>query len=83
MDAQEVFTAIGIYLLLGLAVLALFDLITGRVRRRLKDASFETQSKMVVRAKTAIVITVIALWMFWPLAIYSAIVSQFKSGGNE
>lgn len=75
---------IGIYLLLGIVVLGLLDLFTGRIRGKLKTASYETREKLAgagsfVGAKTAIALTLIALWIFYPVAIYGAI--RGKEGG--
>jgi len=77
---------LGLYLVAGIIALTLLDLITSRIRKRLKSASYDTQEKMTMRgsyigAKQAIILTVLALWVFWPLVIYSAISSQ--SGGND
>lgn len=69
---------LGVYLLLGIIAIVLLDLRTRRVRNRLKTASVDTQSKLAlsgsfVDSKMALIITVIALWIFWPAAIYGAI----------
>jgi len=77
---------IGIYLLLGIVALVSLDLFTGRVRGKLKDASYQTQEKLAgagsfVGAKTAIVLTLLALWLFYPVAIYGAISN--KKGGRK
>lgn len=71
----------GIYLLLGIIAIGLLDLLTGRVRKRLKLASYETQGKMVasgslVGVKTAYILTLLALWLFYPIAIYGAITGK-------
>ena len=75
---EIIITAFVAYLLLGIVALGLLDLITGRVRGRLKTASYETQVKFVltgsfVGPKTAVILTGLALWLFWPVAIYGAI----------
>ena len=67
-------TAIGVYLFIGLLVLILFDLVTRRLRNRLRDASDEAQEKLAesgnfVGRKTSIMLTVLALWLFWPAPI--------------
>ena len=69
---------LGLYLVAGIIALGLLDLITGMIRKRLRDMSYDTQSKLIdsgslVGPKTAIFVTVLILWIFWPLAIYSAI----------
>ena len=70
--------ALGLYLIIGVIALVSLDLFTGRVRKRLKAASYDTQKKMMVSGsyvgpRTALVIIVLALWIFWPFAIYGAI----------
>lgn len=75
---------LGIYLTLGVLALLVLDLVTHRVRQRLTDASYDTQSKLAqtgqyVSSRTALIIIIVALWIFWPAAIYSAI----TSGGNR
>ena len=73
-----IFEVIGIYLLSGIVVLSLFDLFTGRIRRKLKTASYQAQEKLAasgsfVGVKTAMALTLVALWIFYPVAIYGAI----------
>lgn len=65
--------AVGIYLALGIIALVLLDLFTGRVRGRLKTASFDTQQLTGGSQKVALVVTILALWIFYPVAIYVAI----------
>ena len=80
---EIILTTIGIYLLTGLVVLGLWDLVTGKIRKRLKDASAETQMVMMSTAqipvgrKKAMVITLLALWIYWPAAFIK------KGGKNE
>jgi len=73
-----VYQAIGAYLVLGIIALGLLDLFTGRVRNRLKEASYEAQDKLAksgsfVGVRTAMVLTLLALWLFWVVAIYGAL----------
>lgn len=73
-----VFEIIGIYLLMGIVVLGLLDLFTGRIRKNITNASCESQARLVARGsyvgrKTAIILTLIALWLFWVVAIYGAL----------
>lgn len=77
---MEIVIAVGAYLGLGIIAIILLDLFTGRVRKRLKLASYETQEKLVlsgsfVGVKVAMFLTVFALWLFWPVAIYGALSS--------
>lgn len=73
-----IFEIIGIYLLTGLVALGLLEIFTGRIRKKLKSASYQTQAKLaasgsLVGTKAAMILTVIALWIFWVVAIYGAI----------
>jgi len=57
------------------------------VRRRLTTASYDTRDKLVlsgsyVGVKTALVITIGALWLFWPIALYAAIKGGSKEDDN-
>lgn len=74
---------IGLYLSGGIIVLVVFDLLTGRIRNRISPASDETRSKLAGTGywaghKGAIVITVLATWIFWPVVVYGFVESKFK-----
>lgn len=71
---------VGAYLLVGIIAVALLDLFTGRVRERIKAGAYETQILAGDKRLVAIIITVLALWLFWPFAIYAAV---FQSGGKR
>lgn len=80
---MTIWTVLGLYLVAGIIALILLDLITGRIRKRIKIASFDTQEKMTAKGsyigtKQAMIITVLALWVLWPVAIYVAIFSSSK-----
>lgn len=86
----SVLLGIGIYLGLGLIALLILDLLTKRVRSRLVGASLEAQGRMLdtgqmVGRKTAIFLTVGALWLFWVVAIYGALTKtkQEEPTGEE
>ena len=81
-------TVLGGYLLLGIVVLGLFDWLTGRVRKRMRVASYETQERLtatgnITGVKTAVLLTLLALWMFWPVAIYGALSTLGDKGSND
>ena len=81
-------TVIGGYLLAGVVVLMLLDLFTGRVRKRIRVASYETQERLtatgnITGAKTAVLLTLLALWMFWPVAIYGALTTLGDKGNDD
>lgn len=75
---DTVLLGVGLYLFLGFLVLTMFEVATGRIRTRIKEASYETQSRLSVSgnyvgSKTAFALTIGALWIFWPFVIYAAI----------
>lgn len=83
-----IFEAIALYFAIGVVALALLDLITGRVRKRLREASFETQDRLIksgqpTGTKTALLLTIGALLLFWWLAIYSAIRDLLRGDKGE
>ena len=83
-----IFEVIGLYLLSGIVVLGLLDLFTGRVRKNITNASYKSQEKLAasgsfVGRKTAMALTLIALWIFYPVAIYGAISELVIKGGNK
>ena len=78
-----ILTVLGAYLVVGIIAICLLFILTGKMRKRLKDASIDTQEKMTAKGsyigtKQAMIITMLALWIFWPVAIYGAIFSSSK-----
>ena len=74
MDAKTIiFGILGAYLALGIIAIATLDIITHRVRKRIKGASVETQAMTGESKTVAFIVTVGALWILWPCAIYAAI----------
>ena len=67
-----VFVLLGVYLLVGMIVLWLFETFTGRIRDGIDDAAFQVMNMMRCRAKVAMTITLIAIWVLWPVVIYGA-----------
>ena len=72
---------VGAYLFVGIIAIVLLDKFTGRVRARLNLASFDTQEKLAttgffVGRRMAIILTLVALWLFYPVAIYGAVSSK-------
>ena len=75
---EVILTVLGAYLVVGIIAICFLFILTGKMRKRLKDASFATQEKLMntgsfVGSKTALIMTVLALLVFWPFAIYGAI----------
>ena len=71
---------VGVYFLVGMLVLALLDLFTGRIRKQFGWGVAETQERLVLLGsmvgwRTAAMVTAVLLLMFWPVAIYGAIES--------
>lgn len=75
-----VLLAVGIYLVVGALAILLLDIITGRIRRRIVGVSYDTQTVTGGGRWVALVVTILALWVFWPLAIYAAV---FQRGGSD
>lgn len=75
------------YLAVGMIYLALFDLITKRLRNKVVFASQEAQSKLIssgnfVGSKVAMLVMVFAVWIFWPAVLVGSIVPG-KKGEDE
>ncbi len=70
----------GVYLGIGLIAVGLLDLFTGRVRGRIKLAAYDTQAVTGGNRKVAVVVTIGALWLFWPFAIYAALFQRGRNG---
>ena len=70
---MNIIEIISVYLGFGICAIALLDLFTKRVRNRLKTASLDTQLLTGESHKMAFVVTILALWLLWPVAIYAAI----------
>lgn len=85
---ETVLLALIVYLLIGTIALGLLDLITKRIRTRLREASYDSQANLeragaVVGSRTALVLTVGALWLFWPAAIIGAIIGLVGNDENK
>ncbi len=77
----------GIYFGVGLLSLIVLDLCTKRIRTRIKDASIEAAVKIsdtgnYVTEKMALILTLVALFIFWPAAIYGALTPRRKGKDN-
>lgn len=78
---------LGVYFSLGLIALCVLDIITGRIRKRLRSASLEAQSKLAVTGnfvggRSSVVLVMVALWLFWPIAIWGALSSPKEDKPN-
>lgn len=81
-----------IYLVAGILVLVLFDLVTKRIRSKILIATAETQSRMAeagspVGSRSARILFLLLMWLFWPAVILGAIagrrVKEDKQLGND
>ena len=76
---MSIITWIAIYFISGIMALCVLDMLTKRIRSRLKDAAYDTQSKMLTETKTmvgrksSILLTVCALLILWPAPVLGAI----------
>jgi len=73
--------ALIIYFGVGVCTLVIFDILTHRVRSRLYLASLDTQNRMVATGnyignRSSKILIILALWIFWPIAIYGALSSS-------
>ena len=76
------------YLLAGVLALLLLELTTKRISRNLKNSSCDTReilakAGLAVQLKVALIITAVALCLFWPLAIYGAIETIVRSTSHS
>lgn len=74
---------VGFYFLLGLVSLLLLEATTKRISTRLRGASYDTsdtlaQGGMPVGTRTALVITIFMLVVFWPFAVAPAVIGYFR-----
>ncbi len=80
---DTIMIAIALYLLVGLVSLVVFDLFTRRIQRRITGAMLETQTKLaasgnLVGSKMALAVTLFAIWVFWPLVFYAALIKLVR-----
>ena len=74
---------LAVYLITGILALLLLELTTKRISRNLKDSSYDMQeilakAGLVLPLKVALIITAVALYLFWPVAIYGTIETLVK-----
>ena len=86
MGLNSVLFGVIVYLLLGIILLLLFDLVTKRIRSKLVQATSETQSKLAasgnyVGGKLASVLFLGATLLFWPMVFIGALTD--KPGKKE
>jgi hypothetical protein len=78
-----VFGILLIYLGVGLLGLLLLELITHRITNKINKASIDTRGRLastgnLISMGTAKTITISALILFWPVAIYGALTKENK-----
>ena len=72
---------IGVYLVVGLVAVAIFEKVTGRIRRRLSHASDEARANLLnsgtyVKEKEGIALVLLATWIFWPALLLGATIKK-------
>lgn len=87
MGLNPILTGVVVYLLLGVILLAIFDLATKRIRSKLTQATSETQSKLAmsgnyVGGRLASVLFLGTMWLFWPMVFVGALTDK-KEGNNN
>ena len=79
---------IGVYFIVGVVAIGLLDLITKRIRHRIRGASYETQSQLMDRVQMrpgnqmSMLITAVALWVFWLPVVLGALYDWLRGGSN-
>ena len=79
---------VGCYFGIGVLALLCLDIITGRIHKKLRRAATEAQAKLIVSgslvgSNTSLIVVLFALWLFWPVAIYGALIpSKSKEEKN-
>ena len=69
---NTILAVLAAYATIGILFLAIFGLISGRIRKQIRDAVKETQMKLAATAwvyfgpRMATVILLLTLWLFWP-----------------
>lgn len=74
------------YLALGIILLAVFDLVTKRIRSKFIQATGETQSRLAasgnyVGGKLASALFLGAMWLFWPM-VFVGVLTDKKENDN-
>ena len=83
---EIVWQVILIYLLAGVVVLWLFDLVTKRIRTKLGSATADTMQRMgeaghPMTDRTARVFFLILMWVFWPFVLVGAATDSKEKKG--
>ena len=81
MGLNPVLIGVIVYLLLGVSLLVIFDLLTRRIRSKFVQATSETQHKLAVsgnyvNSKTAAILFLGATLLFWPMVFIGAITDK-------
>lgn len=81
MGMNPILVGVITYLLLGIILLAIFDLVTKRIRSKFTQATSETQSRLAasgnyVGGKLAAVLFLGATWLFWPMVFIGAVTDK-------
>lgn len=79
---------IAVYFIGGLLALLVLDLLTKRVRTKLGSATEDARYQLLATGtymsrKSALVAVVVALWLFWPVAIWGALSTIGKGAGSD
>ena len=79
---------ISMYLFVGILALAVLDILTKRIRHRLRDAAYETQTQLMDRVQMrpgnqmSMLITTAVLWVFWLPVVLGALYDWLRGGNN-
>ena len=76
------------YLVTGLLLLFLFNLITHRIQDKLVRVTYETQSRLIASGnptgyRSSMFIFIVAMWLLWPLVFIGAITESDAERDND
>ena len=85
MTVEGIGYGIALYFLIGVIALGILELATHRITDKIRKGGVvtETQSRLIesgnfVNTKTAILLIIVSLLIFWPVAVYGAITPNRK-----
>ena len=90
MGMNPVLLGVIIYLLLGVVLLGIFDVLTKRIRSKFVQSTSETQQRLIasgsfVGTKSSACLFIGAMWLFWPLVFVGALTGELtgEKEGNS
>jgi len=81
-------TVVAAYFVTGFVLLVLFDLVTQRIRSRLRNSVYEVHERLatlgfVTSIRASYVIFSLVLFVFWPAVAYGAVTTIGNRGTDD